>query len=219
MRTLFSRRTNFKWENMHSTDTWVLGKQLITCKTGWTMRGYLEIISHTLGCLNRPSRSTSVNASENALISAVAAGEVDDSAAAECREFKYSSKSDVGAGSVEDTFTTSCESSSAFAPPSACARLCMRKKRAWRVLFARVCSSLLKNILDRASTYKKQKTYLGNWFVAFLLDSLYTIIFVLNTQDSKHSPCYVHMQTAKTITRQAFYVFKSFQDYTKLWLN
>ena len=44
------------------------------------MRGYLEIISHTLGCLNRPSRSTSVNASENALISAVAAGEVDDSA-------------------------------------------------------------------------------------------------------------------------------------------
>ena len=92
------------------------------------MRGYLEIISHTLGCLNCPSRSTSVNASENALISAVAAGEVHDSAAAECREFKYSSKSDVGAGSVEDTFTTSCESSSAFAPPSACARLCMRKK-------------------------------------------------------------------------------------------
>ena len=98
IRTLFSRSTSFKWENIRSTDTCVQGKQLMICDTGCTIRGYLEIMSQTFGSFNLPSRSTSTSASANAVRSDFADAVADASAAAvECKEFKYASKSDADA--------------------------------------------------------------------------------------------------------------------------
>ena len=98
IRTLFSRSTSFKWENIRSTDTCVQGKQLMICDTGCTIEGYLEIMSQTFGSFNLPSRSTSTSASANAVRSDFADAVADASAAAvECKEFKYSSKSDTDA--------------------------------------------------------------------------------------------------------------------------
>ena len=69
IRTLFSRSTSFKWENIRSTDTCVQGKQLMIRDTGCTIRGYLEVMSQTFGSFNLPRRSTSTNASAKAIIS------------------------------------------------------------------------------------------------------------------------------------------------------
>ena len=99
--TLFSRSTSFKWENIRSTDTYVQGKQLIIRDTGCTMRGYLEIMSQTFGSFNLPSRFTSISASANAVRSDFVDAVADASAAAvECKEFKYTSKSDTDAASL-----------------------------------------------------------------------------------------------------------------------
>ena len=62
--------------------------------TGCTRRGYLEIISQTFGSFNLPSRSTSTSASENAVRSDFADALA---AAVECKEFKYTLKSDTDA--------------------------------------------------------------------------------------------------------------------------
>ena len=98
IRTLFSRSTSFKWENIRSTDNCVQGKQLMIRDTGCTIRGYLEIISQTFGSFNLPSRSTSTSASANAVRSDFADAVADASGAAvECKEFKYASKSDTDA--------------------------------------------------------------------------------------------------------------------------
>ena len=72
-------------------------KQLMIRDTGCTIRGYLEIMSQTFGSFNLPSRSTSTSASENALKSDVADA---STAAVECKEFKYTSKSDTDAASL-----------------------------------------------------------------------------------------------------------------------
>ena len=94
--TLFSRSTSFKWENMCSTDTCVQSKQQMIRDTGCTIRGFLEIIPQKFGNFNLPSRSTSTNASANAVTSDFADAVADASAAAvECKEFKYASKSDT----------------------------------------------------------------------------------------------------------------------------
>ena len=96
IRTLFSRSTSFKWENIRSTDTCVQSKQLMIHHTGCTVRGYLEIMPQTFRSFNLPSRSTSTSASANAVRSDFAYAVADASAAAvECKEFKYVSKSDT----------------------------------------------------------------------------------------------------------------------------
>ena len=101
IRALFSRSTSFKSENIRSTDTGVQGKQLMIRDTGCTIRGYLEIMSHTFGNFNLPSRSTSTSVSANAVRSDFADAVADTSAAAvECKEFKYASKSDTDAASL-----------------------------------------------------------------------------------------------------------------------
>ena len=101
IRTLFTRSTSFKWENIRSTDTCVHGKQLMIPDTGCTIRGYLEIMSQTFGSFNLPSRSTSTSASANAVRSDFADAVADASAAAvECKEFKYPPKSDADAASL-----------------------------------------------------------------------------------------------------------------------
>ena len=101
IRTLFSRSTSFKWENIHSMDTCVQGKQLMIYDTGCTIRGYLEIMSQTFGSFNLPSHSTLTSASENAVTSDFGDALADASAAAvKCKEFKYASKSDTDAASL-----------------------------------------------------------------------------------------------------------------------
>ena len=66
--------------------------------TGCTIRGYFEIMSQTFGNFNLQSRSTSTNASANAVRSDFADAVADTSeAAVECKEFKYASKSDIDA--------------------------------------------------------------------------------------------------------------------------
>ena len=101
IRTLFSRSTSFKWENIRSTDTCVQGKQLMICDTGGTIKGYLEIMSQTFGNFNLPSRSTSTSASANAVRSDFADAVAHASAAAvDCEKFKYASKSDTDAASL-----------------------------------------------------------------------------------------------------------------------
>ena len=101
IRTLFSRSTSFKWENIRSTDTCVQGKQLMIRDTGCTIRGYLKIMSQTFGSFNHPSRSTSTSASANAVRSDFADAVADASAAAvKCKKFKYPSKSDTDAASL-----------------------------------------------------------------------------------------------------------------------
>ena len=98
IRTLFSRSTSFKWENIRSTDTCVQGKQLMIRDTGCIIWGYLEIMSQIFGSFNLPSRSTSTSASENTVRSDFADAVADALAAAvECKEFKYASKSDTDA--------------------------------------------------------------------------------------------------------------------------
>ena len=101
IRTLFSRSTSFKWENIRSTDTCVQGKQLMIHDSGCTIRGYLEIMSQTFGSFNLPCCSTSTSASANAVRSDFADAEGDASAATvKCKEFKYVSKSDSDAASL-----------------------------------------------------------------------------------------------------------------------
>ena len=101
IRTLFSRSTSFKWENIRSTNTCVQGKQLTIRDTGCTVRGYLEVMSQTFGSFNLPSRSTSTSASANAVRLDFADALTDASAAAvEYKEFKYASKSDTDAASL-----------------------------------------------------------------------------------------------------------------------
>ena len=101
IRTLFSRSTSFKWENIRSTDTCVQGKQLMIRDTGCTIRGCLEIMSQTFGSFNFPSHSTSTIASANAVRSDFADAVADASApSVECTEFKYASKSDTVAASL-----------------------------------------------------------------------------------------------------------------------
>ena len=110
IRTLFSRSTSFKWENIRSTDTCVQGKQLMIRDTSDTfgifgMEGgiweYLEIMSQTFGSFNLPTHSTSTSASANAVRSDFADAVADASAATvECKEFKYASKSDTDAASL-----------------------------------------------------------------------------------------------------------------------
>ena len=96
--TLFSRSTSFKWENIRSTDTCVQGKQLMIRDTGCTIKRHLEIMSQTFGSFNLPSRSTSTSASANAVRSDFEDAVTDAPAAAiECKEFKYTSKSDTDA--------------------------------------------------------------------------------------------------------------------------
>ena len=100
IRTLFSRSTSFKWENIRLTDVCVQSKQLIIRDIGCT-RGYLEIMSQAFGSFNLPSRSTSTSASVNAVRSDFADAVADASAAAvECKEFKYPSKSVTDAASL-----------------------------------------------------------------------------------------------------------------------
>ena len=101
VRTLLSRSTSFKWENIRSTDTCVQDKQPMVRDTGCTIRGYLEIMSQTFGSFNLPSRATSTSASENAGRSDFADAVAGASAAVvECKEFKYASKSDTDAASL-----------------------------------------------------------------------------------------------------------------------
>ena len=115
IRTLFSRSTSFKWENIRSTDTCVQGKQLMIRDTGCTIRGYLEIMSHTFGSFNLPSRSTSTSASANTVRSHFADGVADASVAAVvCKELKYASRSDTDAGD-SDAASLPLESVSASA--------------------------------------------------------------------------------------------------------
>ena len=115
IRTLFSRNTSFKWENIRSTDTCVQGKQLMIRDTGSTIRGYLEIMSQTFGNFNLPSCSTSTSASANAVRSDFADAVADASAAAvECKEFKYASKSYTDAADF-DAASLPLESASASA--------------------------------------------------------------------------------------------------------
>ena len=74
------------------------GKQLMIRDTGYTIRGYLEIMFQTFGNFNLPSRSTSTSTSANAGRSDFADAVADTSTAAvECKEFKYASKSDTDA--------------------------------------------------------------------------------------------------------------------------
>ena len=88
IRTLFSRRTSFKCENIRSTDTCVQGKQLMTRDTGCTIRGSLEIMSQTFGSFNLQSRSTSTSVSANATRSDFADAVADVlGAAVECKKF------------------------------------------------------------------------------------------------------------------------------------
>ena len=88
IRTLFSRSTSFKWENIRSTDTCVQGKQLMIRDTGCKIKGYIKIISKTFGSFNLPSRSTSTSGSANAVISDFADAVADASVpAVECKEF------------------------------------------------------------------------------------------------------------------------------------
>ena len=102
IRTLFSRSTSSKWENIRSTDTCVQGKQLMIHDTGCTIRGYLEIMSQTFGNFDLPSRSTSTGASANAVISDFADAVTDASAAAvECKEFRYALTSDTDAADFD----------------------------------------------------------------------------------------------------------------------
>ena len=115
IRTLFSRSTSLKWENIRSTDTCVQGKQQMIRDTSCTIREYLEIISQTFGSFNLPSRSTSTSVSANAVRSDFADVVADASAAAvECKEFKYASKSDTDAAD-SDAATLSLVSVSASA--------------------------------------------------------------------------------------------------------
>ena len=89
IRTLFSRCTSLKWQNI-LMDTCVQGKRLMIRDTGCTISGYLEIMSQTFGNFNLPNRSTSTSASANAVRSDVADAVADASAAAvKCKEFKY----------------------------------------------------------------------------------------------------------------------------------
>ena len=74
------------------------GKQLTIRDTGCTIRGYLEIMSQIFGSFNLPSRSALTSVSANAGTSDFAEGVADASAGAvDCKEFKYASKSDIGA--------------------------------------------------------------------------------------------------------------------------
>ena len=83
---------------MHLTDICVQGKQLMIRDTGYTIRGYLEIMSQTFGSFNLSSHSTSTSTSANAVRSDFADAIADASAAAvECKKFKYASKSDTDA--------------------------------------------------------------------------------------------------------------------------
>ena len=82
IRTLFSRSTSFKWENIRSTDTCVQGKQLMIRDIGCTIKRHLEVMSQTFGSFNLPSRSTSTSASANAVKSGFADAVADASAAA-----------------------------------------------------------------------------------------------------------------------------------------
>ena len=92
IRTLFSRSTSFKCENIRSTDTWVQGKQLTIRDTGCTIRGYFEIMLQTFGICNLPKRSTLISASANAGTSDSADASAAD---VDCKEFKYLSNSDT----------------------------------------------------------------------------------------------------------------------------
>ena len=115
IRTLFSRSTSFKWENILSRDTCGQGKQLMIRDTGCTIRGYLEIMSQTFGSFNLPSHSTSTSASANAVASDFGDALADASAAAvKCKEFKYASKSDTDAAD-SDAASLPLESVSASA--------------------------------------------------------------------------------------------------------
>ena len=114
IRTLFSRGTSFKLENIRSTDTCVQGKQLMIRDSGCTIRGYLEIMSQTFGSFNLPSRSTLTSASANAVRSDFADAVPDASAiAVECKEFKYALKSYTDAAG-SDAASLPLESVSAF---------------------------------------------------------------------------------------------------------
>ena len=115
IRTLFSRSTSFKWENIRSMDTCVQGKQLMIRDTGFTIRGYLEIMSQTFGSFNLPSPSTSASPLANAVRSDFADAVADASAATiECKEFKYASKSNTDAAD-SDAASLPLESVSASA--------------------------------------------------------------------------------------------------------
>ena len=82
-------------------DTCVQGKQLMIRDTGFTIRGYLEIMSQTFGSFNLPSPSTSTSPLANAVKSDFADAVADASAATiECKEFKYASTSDTDAASL-----------------------------------------------------------------------------------------------------------------------
>ena len=77
------------------------GKQLMIHDTGFTVRGYLEIMSQTFGSFNLPSRSTSTSASANAVRSDFADALADAlTAAIECKKFKYASKPHTDAASL-----------------------------------------------------------------------------------------------------------------------
>ena len=96
IRTLFSRSTSIKWENIRSTDTCVQGTQLVIRDTGCTIKGYLEIISQTFGSFNLPSRSTSTSGSANAVRSNFADAVADASAAAvKCKRSSNTHQSQI----------------------------------------------------------------------------------------------------------------------------
>ena len=77
------------------------GNQLMIRDTGYTIRGYFEIMSQTFFSFNLPNHSTSTSALANAVRSDFADAVADASASAvECKEFKYASKSDTDAASL-----------------------------------------------------------------------------------------------------------------------